>query len=333
MIFRGAPERRIGGKRILRFGYAHRQMPVPGFLQLPDIVSDPGVCDYLIGPVDLGGDRRNFFPKGFRILVHKPQIRTFSLDCLDHGLGKINRTLAAVRPMVGQHDPGPQPFHSCADRLDFGGRITAETVDGDDTGQAKTEPHIFNVAFQVCQTKIKGRDVFIFQCGPLDAAVIFQGPHRRHDNGRIRNQSGLSALDIDKFLGPQVGPKSGFGDHVIGKFQGAFSGDHRIAAMGDIGERTAVYHRRVVFQGLHQIGLQGFLQQHRHGTVRLQVHGPDRPALAILGNYYVTQSCFHVGQRSRQAKYRHHFRCHDDIEAVAAGNAMGDAAQADHRIA
>ena len=50
--------------------------------------------------------------------------------------------------------------------------------------------------------------------------------------------------------------------------------------MRDIGERPAVHERRGALQRLHQVGLHGVLQQHRHRAVSLQVGGGDTAAVA-----------------------------------------------------
>ena len=53
----------------------------------------------------------------------------------------------------------------------------------------------------------------------------------------------------------------GLGDalNLIGKFERCRRRDHRVAAMGDVGERAAVDEHRVVLDRLHQIGRQRVL--------------------------------------------------------------------------
>ena len=52
--------------------------------------------------------------------------------------------------------------------------------------------------------------------------------------------------------------------------------------MGDIGEGASMHQGQVVFQRLDQVGLDGLLEQHGHGSMGIQVAGPDGfPGMAV----------------------------------------------------
>jgi hypothetical protein len=136
-------------------------------------------------------------------------------------------------------------------------------------------------------------------------------------------QARRAALDVDELLGPQVGAEAGFGDHVVGQLERAARGQHRVAAVRDVGERPAMHQRRRVLQRLHQVGRQRVLQQHGHRAVHLQLGGGDRAAVARLGHHDAAQPRLQVGQRRGQAQHGHHFRRHHDVEARLARQAVG----------
>ena len=59
--------------------------------------------------------------------------------------------------------------------------------------------------------------------------------------------------------------------------------------MRDVGERAAVENGGVVLQRLHQVGLDGVLEQHGHRAVGLEVAGAHRLAVAGVGDDDVAQ--------------------------------------------
>ena len=59
--------------------------------------------------------------------------------------------------------------------------------------------------------------------------------------------------------------------------------------MGNVGKGTAVDQGGGALQRLHQIGLDGVLQQGRHGALGLQVVGGDRLAVIGVGHHDAAQ--------------------------------------------
>ena len=86
----------------------------------------------------------------------------------------------------------------------------------------------------------------------------------------------LRHLMFEELLRAQVGAEAGLGHGVLGEPHRELRGQDAVAAVGDVGERAAVDERRVVLQRLHQVRLDGVLQQHGHRPVGLQIGGGDR---------------------------------------------------------
>ena len=86
------------------------------------------------------------------------------------------------------------------------------------------------------------------------------------------------------FSRAEVGAEAGFGHHVVGELQRGRGGQHRVAAVRDVGERAAVDEGGRAFERLHQVRRERVLQQRGHGAVRLEVAGAHRLAVAGIGD-------------------------------------------------
>ena len=129
------------------------------------------------------------------------------------------------------------------------------------------------------------------------------------------------------FSAPRSAPKPGFGDHVVGELQRRLRRHHRIAAMRDVGERTAMDEGGVVLQRLHEVRLHRLHEQHRHRAVGLQVARRHRALVAAVADDDVADPLLQVGDVVRQAEDRHDLRGDGDVEAGLAREAVGDAAE------
>ena len=81
----------------------------------------------------------------------------------------------------------------------------------------------------------------------------------------------LRHLMSKNFSAPRSAPKPGLGHHEVGELQRRPRRHHRVAAVGDVGERAAVHEGGVVLQRLHQVRLHRLREQHRHRAVGLEV--------------------------------------------------------------
>ena len=140
-------------------------------------------------------------------------------------------------------------------------------------------------------------------------------------------EPGLATFDIEEFFGPEIGAETGLGHHVVRKFQRRSGGNHRIAAVRDIGERAAMDKRRVAFERLHQIRLQGILEQRGHRPLPVELARAHRFALSGVADNDISEPGLQIGEILRQAKYCHDLAGDGDVETVFARKAVGDAAQ------
>ena len=127
-----------------------------------------------------------------------------------------------------------------------------------------------------------------------DAAVHLERAHGRDDHRGVGREAGLAALDVEELLGAEVGAEARLGDHVVGELERGPRGDHRVAAVRDVGERAAVDERRVVLERLHEVRHQRVLEQHGHRAGGLEVGGGHRAALAGVADDDLAEALLEV---------------------------------------
>ena len=186
---------------------------------------------------------------------------------------------------------------------------------------------------QVGQARLKRLQVFLVQVGLGNAAVVLQRANRGNHHNRIGLQAGKAALDVQELLCAQVGAEAGLGNAVVAQGKAHVGGHDGIAAVRDVGEGAAVDERGGAFQGLHQVRLQGILQQGGHGAFGVQVMRSDGLVFAGVSHHDTAQALLQVGDGGCQAEDGHNLGGNRDIEAVFARHAVGLAAQAAHDVA
>ena len=165
-----------------------------------------------------------------------------------------------------------------------------------------------------------------------DAAVHFERSDCRDQHRRRRLQSRLSALDVEEFLGAEIGAEARFGDDVVGELERRPGRDHRVAAVGDVGERAAVHERGRTFEGLHEIGPERALEQRGHRAGRVEVGRGDRAPVPARADHHPAELLLEIVEVGREAEGRHHLRGDRDVETVLARKPVAHA-EPDHGLA
>ncbi len=184
---------------------------------------------------------------------------------------------------------------------------------------------------EVGTARCQGGQIFPLQAGGQrlagadieQAAVGLEAAHRGHQHHAGGGDAGLAALDVEKLLQPHVGAKACLGHHVVGEAKGDTIGDHRGVAVGDVGKRPRVHQHRGLLRGLHQGGLQGIFEQHRHGAGHFQLLGGDGVAVDIEGQLDAADARAQVFQIAGQRQDGHQLGGGGDDEAIAALHAIG----------
>ena len=175
--------------------------------------------------------------KEFRAARNIPQVVLGAEDCLPQSEESFQGKLIVVRssslaPEYRTADcqlgfaisgfgctPGSRGCAVFFQELYFGISIECEVIDADHTWQAVMVADVVDMSFKMGNAFFKCREIFLAQIRQIDTAVVFEGTNSDNDNGAVGAQSGFPANDIDKFLCPQIGAETAFGDYVIGQFQ------------------------------------------------------------------------------------------------------------------
>ena len=186
---------------------------------------------------------------------------------------------------------------------------------------------------QIGQTPLQRRQIFRIQLRLGNAAVEFQRPHSGHQHNGVWLQTRQAAFDVQELFRAEVRAEARLRHSVVSQPHSHPGGGDGIAAMGDIGEGAAMDKHGRSLKGLHQIRLQGVLQQRRHGALGLEVMGRDRHTVIGIGHYHPAKARLQVGDIPGKAQHRHDLAGHGDVKAILPGNALHPAAQTVHDIA
>ena len=261
-----------------------------------------------------------------------PEVRRL-LTQPDHLLRQGGSAGAALGPHLAEGRVHPQLPAFLLHQFQLRRRVRGEGVDGHHAGQAE---HVFDIVHmleQVGQSPLQGRQILSAQFRLGRTAVVLQGPDRGHDHHRVGLQPRHAAFDVQKLLRPQVRAEARLRDGIVSQLQGHPGGGDGVAAVGNVGKGPAVDQSRRVLQRLDQIGLQGVLQQGRHGAGRLQVGSGHRGVVIGVAHHDPPQPGFQIRDVRCQAQHGHDLAGHGDVESVLPGHTLHPAPQAVHDAA
>ena len=132
-------------------------------------------------------------------------------------------------------------------------------IDGDRNRHTKLAK-VTDMTFKIFAAVAQGLNVFSTEICFGNAALHLQRFDRSNQHNGVWRQSCLTALDIEKLLGTKVRAEASFCYHVVRQLHRSLGRDHGVAAVRNIGKRTAVHKGRVVFHCLYEIRLKRILQ-------------------------------------------------------------------------
>ena len=184
------------------------------------------------------------------------------------------------------------------------------------------------MAQQVGHAGLEGLEVLLVEVGLGHTAVVLKRAGSGDDHDSTRANTRHAALDVEELLGTQIGAKAGLGNGDIAKAHGHTRSHDGVAAVGNIGEGTAVDKRRRTLERLDQIGLERVLEQGRHGALGLKVAGTNGLAGKAVADDDLAQALLKVVDARGQAQDCHDLGGNGDVEAVLTRHALGLAANA-----
>ena len=146
------------------------------------------------------------------------------------------------------------------------------------------------------------------------AAVHFQRLGGDHKHGGRWSETSFAAFDIVEFLRTEVGAEASLCHHKFAEGESRFGGDYGIAAVGNVGKRTAVHKGRSAFGGLHEVRVEGIFQQHRDSTSHAHVFHIERLVVGSEAKQNVFDASLQILDARSQTHDSHNFRCRGDVE-------------------
>ena len=158
---------------------------------------------------------------------------------------------------------------------------------------------------QIAETFGQRHHVQVFHRLLCRAAVQFQTAQGGHEHGQLRVNTQFSAFDVEEFLGTQVGTESGLCHDIVAQAQAQLRCHQRVAAVGDVGERTAVYYCGRVLCGLHQVRLHRVFQQCHDAAGDAQLFHRELAAVLTVAQQDVVDALAQVLNVGGQAEDGH----------------------------
>ena len=249
------------------------------------------------------------------------------------GVGERDGALAPVRVMGAENGVfrarGERDF---TNHRVFRFGVGRERVDGDDDRDTE-RLGVFDVADQVAHALAHHVDVFsrvrviegLTRGHGRTTAVALQRAHGGDDDGAVRLQTRLAALQVDKLFEADVGAEAGFGDDEATLTDHGetdlIGNDGRVTAR-DVSEWAGVHEHGRRFESLHQRRLDGVAHESHQRAGDAQIVARHRGAVARGADDHVSETVFHVRERSRHRQNRHDFRGDGDVETSLASLAL-----------
>ena len=131
------------------------------------------------------------------------------------------------------------------------------------------------MAQQIGQTALERVEVLLGKRRLRKTAVHLERADRGNQHHSVGGEPSRAALDVEKFLSAEVGAEARLGDGIIRRCHRHTRGKHRIAAVRNVGKRTAVDESRRALERLHKVGCERVLEERRHRADGLEVARSD----------------------------------------------------------
>ena len=211
--------------------------------------------------------------------------------------------------------------------------IGSKLVEGDDNGLTEALK-VLHVLVEVPVTSFHSCNVWLFDIFLSHATVHLQCLESNNENGKVWLQTSLAALDVVEFLSTEVSTESSLCDSIVAIFEGSCSSHDRVAAMGNVSERSAVNEGRSALGSLNQVWLQG-IEEEGNDTATY-THILDSEWFVILSDAEenIVDATTEIVYACCETHDSHDFRSRSDVEsslcldAVLVTDTGNDATQA-----
>ena len=155
---------------------------------------------------------------------------------------------------------------------------------------------VADMSVKVCKTSAYTLCVRLLDVFQSCSSVHLEAIECGYEDGEVRFETALAALDIEEFLGSEVGSESGFSDDIFTEGHSCLGRDDRVASVGDVCERAAMDERRGSLCSLDKVGLECGLEQNENGSCNTHILYLERCAVASIAEKDVVDASSHVIQ-------------------------------------
>ena len=259
-------------------------MAIADLFERIELVRGDGTHRYSGSAVDTGRNRLDLVSQGHFVGVEQfDPHRGALLEPVEDGSSQLGGPAAAVFPMGG--DDSFDAVLVC-NRPNGGNLVFAirvKTVDRNH--RLQTEPcEVCDMAREVRRAGTDSSRIRFLEVALPRTAVQLESPNGAYQHSCVGTQAGLAALDVEELLRPEIRSEARFGHHYVRQPESGARCDDRVAAVGNIGEGSAMNEGEVAFEGLHDVRLQSVAQQGCHRPVDAEIPGRDRFAVPTAGD-------------------------------------------------
>ena len=183
------------------------------------------------------------------------------------------------------------------------------------------------MAAQIGEAAFQRFEVLRAEVGFGHAAVALERANRRHEHDRAGHEIRHAALDIDEFFRAEVCAEARLRHHNVCQTKRRLRGDHRVAAVRDVGERAAVNERGRADERLHEVRAEGVFEQRRRRALRVDISRGHGLVVIGAGDDNAGDARLEIRNGGSETKRRHDFAGSRDVKPIFARRAVGLAAQ------
>ena len=251
----------IGREAILSLGDTDRELLGTQLLDFLDHRLGRIAQGYAAGTIEVEGNILDLLL--YRLIVIVSEVersRWMLINGLHNELCQLHCTLATFGEGTVDSESAAHLLAVLAQYLDFLIGISSKLIEGDD--YCLTEAlEILHVLVEVPIASFHTSNVWLLDVFLSYATMHLQCLESNDENSKVWLQTSLAALDVVELLCAEISTESCLSDGIVAIFESCCCSHHRVTAMSDVGERTAVNESRSSLCGLNQVWLQGIEEE------------------------------------------------------------------------
>ncbi len=126
-----------------------------------------------------------------------------------------------------------------------------------------------------------------------------------HNDGELRAEACLAALDVEEFFCAEVSAEACFSDGIFGQRHAHLGGQDGVTAVCDVGKRTTMHDGWGILCGLHEVWHEGVFEQNADSTGATHVLDGEWSAVIAVAEEDVLNAATEVFARSGQTEDSH----------------------------